>query len=182
MTHTYHELLEFWFVESEMKDWFVKSDAFDDTFRRRFLALHEAALRGECTHWMEKPEGALALCLLYDQLPRNVFRGQPRSFATDFLGLAVAKEALRRGYDQALSNDYERAFLYLPFEHSENMEDQARSVGLMSRLEGDDLTKYAVAHCELIERFGRFPHRNAVLGRENTPEEAAYLAEPGAGF
>jgi uncharacterized protein (DUF924 family) len=157
--------------------WFAKDDVFDQRFRDHCLALHEAAARGELGAWAETTEGALALVLLLDQFPRNCFRGTARMFATDTQARDVAAAAIAAGHDRAVVEDL-RAFFYLPFEHSENLEDQDRAVALCSPL--DEKTKaYAELHRDIIRRFGRFPHRNAILGRESTPEEQRFLDEGG---
>ncbi|MFQ3622567.1 MAG: DUF924 family protein [Acetobacteraceae bacterium] len=179
---TPEEVLGFWFSAESEPFWFRKDEAFDSRVRSALLAPHLAAARGDLAPWGGDAEGALALALLLDQAPRNLFRGRARAFATDAAALAVARTALERGFDLALPVA-RRPFLYLPFEHSEALEDQHLSVRLFRERigEGEYLT-YAIAHLEVIARFGRFPHRNAALGRTSTAAEEAYLAEPGAGF
>lgn len=186
------EILEFWFgPEPERAQalrgtaWFKPDPAFDAELRRRFGALHERAAAGDLEHWREEPRACLALILALDQLPRNIFRGGARAFASDAKALELARHAIARGFDRELPAAA-RMFLYLPFQHSEALADQRRSVELSEAMaedpeSGDNLT-YAKTHLEVIERFGRFPHRNALLGRRSTPEEEAYLAQPGAGF
>ena len=193
---TRREVLDFWFGPPGSPErgyrrdcWFAKQKAecsdFDDEIRARFLATHEAAARGDLDHWSETPEGMLALCILLDQFPRNMFRGTARAFSTDAKILAMVKDAIARGLDAGMG-DVTATFLYLPFEHSERLEDQRRYLELAGRFadwpRGADMQKYGRAHMELIERFGRFPHRNACLGRESTPEELEYLEHPDAGF
>ena len=173
------EVLDFWFGQ-DRKAWFEKSPAFDETIRTRFLALYENALRGGLADWQMAPKSCLALVILLDQFPRNMFRGTARAFATDAMALAAARHALSMGFDRGLSVD-ERTFLYLPFEHSESLADQEQCCELMKPL-GEELLRYALRHKEIIERFGRFPHRNAALGRVNTPEETEFLKQPGSGF
>ena len=172
------EIVAFW-RDAGPKAWFAKDEDFDGEIAARFEAVHMAAARGDYADWLETAEGALALVLLLDQFPRNLFRGSPHAFSTDGLALAAARVAIGRGFDQATDMPL-RAFFYLPFEHSEAAADQARSVELMSAAGDEDYTRSARMHADLIARFGRFPHRNAVLGRESTAEEIAYLA--GKGF
>lgn len=175
-------VLDFWFGESAKPFWFVKSTAFDQEVAARLGPLHEAAARGDCDAWMGSADGCLALCVLLDQVPRNIFRGTPRSFATDPPARAVARHAVDQGYDLATPLD-RRAFFYLPFEHHEDMGSQDRSVALFTERVGDALTvEYAHRHRDVIARFGRFPHRNAILGRPSTAEETAFLQGPNSSF
>lgn len=159
--------------------WFNKDAAFDAEIRRRFLATHEAAAAGQLTAWEATAEGALALMILLDQFPRNMFRDTARAFATDPLARAITAGALVRGFDAQVPADM-RAFFYLPFEHSEDMADQERGLALYKASGDADGLKWAELHADIIRRFGRFPHRNAVLGRATTPEEQAFL--DGGGF
>jgi uncharacterized protein (DUF924 family) len=176
-------ILDFWFAAANRPLWFKKEPAFDDEIRRRFAAAHESAAAGALGDWQRTPEGSLALILALDQFPRNMFRGTPRAFATDPAARAVADWAVDRDFDRKLASDDERIFFYLPFEHSEDIDDQHRAVELVrTRIASGELLRYAVKHREVIERFGRFPHRNAILGRRSTPEEEDYLKQPGAGF
>jgi uncharacterized protein (DUF924 family) len=172
-------VLAFWRAAGPDK-WFTKDDAFDAEVRDKFLATYDAAAAGKLDHWEATPEGALALVIVLDQFPRNMFRGTARAFAADPLALAAAKHAVARGYDRDLL-DVEKQFVYLPFEHSESLADQERACELMKPL-GDELLDWAVRHRRIIERFGRFPHRNSILGRESTPEEIEFLKQPGSGF
>lgn len=176
-----HDLLAFWFEESGKERWFAGDAGFDAEIRARFQTLHEEAASGRHDDWTASPLGAVALCILLDQLPRNLFRGTPRAFATDAKALAVAKAAVDQGFDQDPSmTDDHRLFLYLPFEHSEDLADQRRSLELQAAGIADpEYVDYARRHLAVIERFGRFPHRNAILGRASTPEEEAHLAEHG---
>lgn len=157
--------------------WFAKDEAFDRQFRAHCLDLHEAAARGGLQSWLDDPTGALALVLLLDQFPRNCFRDTPRMFATDPQARAVATAAIEAGHDQAIDPEL-RVFFYLPYEHSEDPADQDRSVALSQPL-SELYRKYAELHRDIIRRFGRFPHRNAILGRKTTPEEQAFLDEGG---
>jgi uncharacterized protein (DUF924 family) len=187
------EVLHFWFGDPATPAsrrprtrWFEKDPAFDAECSRRFLALHERAAAGELRAWADEPHSALALLLLLDQFPRNLFRGTARAFATDAQARDVARHVLARGYDVALPPVW-RWFMYLPFEHSEDIHDQRLAVSLFENLAPHDADSrgaldYARQHLDIIERFGRFPHRNAALGRESTPEEVAFLREPGSSF
>ena len=169
----------FW-RDAGMAKWFGGGDAFDAECRERFLDAHHAAARGDFAHWMDDAEGALALLILLDQIPRNVFRGSGHAFATDPLALHYAGRAIAAGFDAQVEPAL-RMFLYLPFEHAEAIADQDRAVALFTALGDHDLLGYAHAHRDVILRFGRFPHRNAPLGRINTPEEQAWL-DAGGGF
>ena len=183
---TQAEILDFWFAgdpSARRPVWFQKDDAFDADCRR-FSEPLAAAKRSELDHWAGSAEGALALLILLDQLSRNLHRGSPEAFAADPKARAIASGAIAQGFDRALT-PVQRMFAYLPFEHSEELADQDRSVALFESIRavlGDSTLDYAARHREVINRFSRFPHRNAVLGRANTPAEEAYLAEPGAGF
>jgi len=174
------EVLDFWFQKIGARHWFSKSAEIDEEIRTRFLALHERILAGG-TDGYATPRATLAVVVTLDQFSRNMFRGSPRAFAADPLARRLAREAVARGLDASLTNE-ERVFLYLPFEHSEDREDQALSCELIGRLGNDYWTEYAQAHKAIIDRFGRFPHRNAVLGRESTAEEIELLKDPIASF
>ncbi|HEY2336034.1 MAG TPA: DUF924 family protein [Burkholderiales bacterium] len=181
--HRAEEVLRFWFdpaldAKERSKRWFTKDAAFDAEIRRRFLPLHEAAAAGRLPGWQADPRECLALVVVLDQFPRNMFRGGPRAFATDELAREAARALLPRAGE--LSAD-ERLFAYLPFEHSESLADQDLTCELMRDFDAD-LLRYALRHREIIARFGRFPHRNAILGRESTPEEMEFLKQPGSGF
>lgn len=170
------EVVAFWRAAGP-KRWFKPDPAFDAEFRDRFLAAHEAAARGELAHWLDDSTGALALVLLLDQFPRNAFRGTPRMYATDAQARAAADAALRAGFDREVDPDL-RQFFTLPLMHSENLADLERCVALNEAVGGEPL-RYARHHRDIIARFGRFPHRNAVLGRTNSPEEERFLAAGG---
>jgi uncharacterized protein (DUF924 family) len=157
--------------------WFAKSDAFDAEFLSRFSAAHQAAARGELDHWSDDAEGALALLVLLDQLPRNAWRNNPHMLATDGLALAAAKKAIDAGFDQQFDKEL-RAFFYLPFMHSEVLAEQERSVELNAALDANT-QRYAVLHRDIVARFGRFPHRNRMLGRSTSAEEQKFLDEGG---
>jgi len=172
------DVVDFW-IEAGRKRWFAKDAAFDAQIRERFEAAHHAAARGELDDWRRTAEGALALLLLLDQFPRNLWRGSPHAFATDPLAREIAEASIDRGFDDAVDPTL-RQFFYLPFEHSEDLGDQDRAV-MLSEASGDaDLLKWARIHRDIIRQFGRFPHRNRCLGRATTQAEEAFLQ--GGGF
>lgn len=187
------DILDFWFgvpdsaeFGSARKVWFVKDDAFDGQIRERFGALVERALRGELEGWADQPRSALAHILLLDQFTRNAFRGTARSFAGDARALAAASRMIGTRQDESLPA-FMRGFVYLPFEHAEGLTMQDEAIRLFTRLAGEapahaDMLDYAHRHRAVIERFGRFPHRNEALGRRSTAEEIAFLQQPGSGF
>ena len=185
MAVTPEEVLKFWFEQNGREQWFGKEPAFDEEIRRRFGETAHLARDGKLERWVEAPHSCLALLILIDQFSRNLYRNDARAFAADPLALEAAREAIERGFDRSLL-PVERQFVYLPFEHSESIEDQQRCCALMESLidhpETADLLEWARKHLRIIERFGRFPHRNAALGRRSTPEELEYLSQPGAGF
>ena len=170
------DVVAFWRAAGPQR-WFEKDAAFDDDIRRRFLKLHEAAAAGKLTDWEASAEGALALLILLDQFPRNMFRGQTRAFATDSLALAIASRAILNGFDGAFLDL--RGFFYLPFMHSEDLADQERAIAFYRAHNDADGLKWAELHANIIRRFSRFPHRNAVLGRVSTPQEQAFLDSGG---
>jgi uncharacterized protein (DUF924 family) len=165
------DVLKFWFG-LDSRQWWKTDPALDHRIRQGFLKLWAEKRQLPVESFLDDPLSALAAIILFDQFPRNMFRGQADQFATDHLALAIAHEAVERGFDDQLERD-ERCFLYMPFQHSENLRDQKRSVLLFSRLGSDFYLGYAKKHLEIIERFGRFPHRNAILGRAPRPEELA---------
>jgi uncharacterized protein (DUF924 family) len=169
-------VLAFW-REAGPERWFAKDDGFDADIRDKFMATYEAAAAGKLNHWEATPEGALALVIVLDQFPRNMFRGTARCFAADAHARSAANTALKRGYDQDVP-EAERGFFFLPFMHSEDITDQLRCAQLY-REAGDPDLKYAEEHLDIIRRFGRFPHRNALLGRATTPDEQAFLESGG---
>ncbi|MFT3763610.1 MAG: DUF924 family protein [Pseudoxanthomonas sp.] len=173
------EITGFWREAGQAK-WFGGGDAFDAECRSRFLEDHHAAARREREDWMASTEGALALLILLDQIPRNVFRGSGHAFATDPLARHYAEQAIAAGFDRQAPADL-RLFFYLPFEHSEDMADQRRALELFAALGDAGYLRYAQAHLDTIARFGRFPHRNRALGRRSTPQEQAWL-DAGGGF
>ena len=171
-------VLSFW-RDAGPDKWFKKNDAFDQDIRRGFLETYEAAAAGTLGAWEATPDGALALVIVLDQFPRNMFRGTARAFAADPLARAVADRALARGFDRAMAQA-DRQFFYLPFEHSEMLADQERCCDLFRATGDAELVKWAELHADIIRRFGRFPHRNAALGRATTAAEQAFL--DGGGF
>lgn len=183
MRDTKQELLHFWFGETKPAQWFQVNPDFDSLVRERFLATYRMAADGLCNAWAVDADGTLALCILLDQIPRNMFRGYKDAFATDPQARRLAVQAIVRGYDQILP-PVRRRFIYLPLEHSEDMDDQEKSVALFAAMKDDDPTgyEYALHHRDIIARFGRFPHRNAALARDSTAEEIAYLSGANAGF
>ncbi|HEY6356350.1 MAG TPA: DUF924 family protein [Burkholderiaceae bacterium] len=186
-------VLDFWFGAPDdpqhllpRKQWFVKDEAFDASIRERFGAAIERAIAGECAHWAATPGGALAQIVVLDQFTRNVHRGNARAFAGDARALVAAQALVGTGQDRTLPG-VQRQFVYLPFEHAENMAMQRESTRLFAQLERDEpavgeLLIWAQRHHDIIERFGRFPHRNAALGRTSTPDELAFLQQPGSSF
>lgn len=170
-------VVAFW-KEAGPSKWFAKDDAFDADFRRRFEAAHLAAARRELDDWADSADGALALLILLDQFPRNVWRGTGHAFATDPLARMFAVRALDAGYDRLVENDLRR-FFYLPLQHAEDMALQDRQLALFQTMERPADDRWAEHHHAVIQRFGRFPHRNQALGRETTAEEAAFLEQDG---
>lgn len=168
------DILDFWFSDAVAAYWFVRSDDLDRHITEKFGALYQQAIAGELEGWKQQAFSALALTILLDQFPRNMFRGSPRAFGSDAKACALSKFALEQGYDQDVSAKA-RPFFYLPLMHSENLADQERCVGLYEVLGDEFSLGFAREHRDIIETFGRFPHRNAVLGRRNTPQETEFL-------
>ncbi len=171
------DALAFWRAAGPAK-WFVKDEAFDAEIRARYLAAHEAAAAGQLSAWEDTPDGAFALLLLLDQFPRNMFRNTPRAFATDAFARAVAERTIARGFDTQFAVP-ERRFFYLPLMHAEDLRAQERCVALCRACGDVEGLKYAEEHADIIRRFGRFPHRNAILGRATTAEERRFLDDGG---
>ncbi len=169
------KLLEFWFADEHKPRWYDSTEDFDERCRRGYGELLEKAVAGELSAWEDTAEGALALCLLLDQMPRNIHRGTPKAFATDPSAVAAASRAIDRGFDRELEPE-RRKFLYMPFMHAENLADQERCIALIREAGFEDMLPHAEEHADVIRRFGRFPHRNAILGRDTTSEEEAFLA------
>jgi uncharacterized protein (DUF924 family) len=170
------DLLAFWFADDMEEKWFNGGAAFDEELENRFGALHEQACRGALDAWMQSPKGLFALILLFDQLSRNLHRGTPRAFGQDRKALSLTMKALTEGWDQEFS-ERERQFFYLPLMHSEDPAHQKECVALYEAIDNENSLKFAREHRDIIERFGRFPHRNAVLGRESTEDEREFLKE-----
>jgi uncharacterized protein (DUF924 family) len=176
-------ILNFWFGDPESDTyghfqdfWFQSSAEFDQQIKTQFESVYLEAVAGKLNALSETPEGSLAFVILLDQFPRNMYRGMPQAFASDAMALSVSRDALDKKYDQNLLPT-QRVFLYLPFEHSEKIENQDYSVALFEAL-GDEYTlKYAIEHRDVIVQFGRFPHRNSILGRKSTPDEIKFLEE-----
>ncbi len=177
----YKDVLEFWFNELEPKDWFAKNLELDEKIRERFSKLHQSASQCELNSWREIPEGRLAEVIVLDQFSRNLYRDSAKAFSTDALALALAQQAVQLGEDDKLTSE-QKSFLYMPYMHSESLivHEQGRVLferaGLTSNLEFHD------KHTAIIKRFGRYPHRNLVLGRESSPEETTFLSQPGSSF
>jgi uncharacterized protein (DUF924 family) len=183
-----HDVLDFWFgapgslhYGKSRAEWFRKSDDYDALIRARFLPLVEQAAAGQLAQWRESPLTLLALIIVLDQFPRNMFRDSRKAFATDAMALDYARHMTALRWDQRL-HPIERSFVYLPFEHAEDIDAQRTCLRLFGELGRDDLLEWARKHYVIIERFGRFPHRNAVLGRASTVEEIEFLLQPGSGF
>lgn len=189
------DVLSFWFGDTppdsttyrqRRKLWFGKKAEFDQAIRDRFLPLYQAAINGDKQEWRETPLSCLALIVLFDQFPRNMFRDEPQAFATDTQALEAAKYAVAHGFHNQL-HPVQQIFVYLPFEHSENLSDQQQSLALFKELgnhhpELSDTLDYAQRHYDVIQKFRRFPHRNRILRRSTTPEEAEFLRQPGSSF
>jgi len=171
------EIVDFWFSNQVKALWFKPTSEFDAQLREKYATRMQAACAGELRDWADTAQGALALIILLDQLPRNVHRGEPASFASDAQALAIAGQSLEAGFDTQVDAE-QRPFFYLPFMHSESLVDQDRSVLLFETAGLENNLKWARSHREIVRRFGRFPHRNQILGRESTPEEVEWLNSP----
>lgn len=178
---TPQEVFDFWFVECGRDQWFVASPDLDRDIRKRFRDTHLALSRDVTEEWRSTPENRIAAVIVLDQFPRNIYRATPLAFATDGLALREAKLALEAGADRQVSAEC-RTFFYLPFEHCEDLDEQDRAVALFRTLGDEEYIDYALRHREVIAAYGRFPHRNAIVGRKSTAAELEYLAQPGAGF
>jgi uncharacterized protein (DUF924 family) len=179
-----NEILRFWFEDNDREAWFKKEPAFDQEIRDRFRHVYDAAAGGEHMHWKATPRGALALIVLLDQFPRNMFRQSPKAYATDPIARAIARHVLDQRHDRApgMTEDHCLTF-YLPFEHSEDLEDQRLYMRLIVAVtDAEKPNFFARRHKEIIQRFGRFPHRNVILGRTSSAEEIAFLKEPHSSF
>lgn len=174
-------VLRFWFEESTPEQYFTRDDAFDEVIRARFADMHTAAARAELAGWRDSADGRLAEVIVLDQFSRNLFRGDPRAFATDLVALVLAQEAIHAGADRELPAA-RRAFLYMPFMHSESRVIHVDAERLFRQSGLERNYEFELKHKAIIDRFGRYPHRNAVLGRKSTPEEVAFLEQPGSSF
>lgn len=177
----YNEVIHFWFTEIEPKSWWQKDEQFDHQIKQRFGKLHQQAHAGELFGWREHPEGSLAEVIVLDQFSRNIFRNKAESFACDPLALALAQTAIAKGFDKKLP-DTKRSFLYLPFMHSESAFIHTIAMQLYESLGMPRNLEFEKRHKAIIDRFGRYPHRNAILGRESTDDELAFLEQPGSSF
>lgn len=174
-------VLKFWFEELTPKDHFVKNPKLDEDIRQRFSDLYDRALRGETEDWRQTPEGRLAEIIVLDQFPRNMFRDSAQAFQSDERALTLAQEAVRVGADQKLP-PHQRAFLYMPYMHSEEREAHRQAIPLFSQPGLELNLKFEIQHKEIIDRFGRYPHRNKILNRQSTPEEIEFLKQPNSSF
>lgn len=179
--HDYNEVIRFWFEEITPQDWWQKNDELDLHIAKRFMTIHEAARACELQHWRDEPLGRLAEIIVLDQFSRNIHRGLPLAFANDPLALGLAQEALRHKVDQEV--DYsQRLFFYMPFMHSESRIIHEQALEIFEAYGSAEQLDYEIQHKAIIDRFGRYPHRNAILGRESTPEEIEFLKQPGSSF
>lgn len=177
----HHQVLDFWFAEIDPVMWFKKDDEFDRLLHTRFGQLWQAAAHGELAHWRATITGRLAEIIVLDQFSRNLFRNTPRSFSCDGMALVLAQEAIATGLCETLPVE-QRGFLYLPFMHSESALIHQQAVALFSQLSNGNQLEFELRHKAIIDRFGRYPHRNEILGRESTLEEQEFLRQPGSGF
>lgn len=176
-----NDVIEFWFNELTPKQWFAKSDELDQSITKRFSGTLEAAAKGELWNWRETEKGRLAEIIVLDQFSRNIYRDTPKAFAQDSIALVLAQEAVAQGADESLE-PHEKAFLYMPYMHSESKVIHEQAIKLFDQPGLENNYQFEVRHKEIIDRFGRYPHRNAVLGRESTSEEETFLKQPGSSF
>ena len=181
MSTTLDDVLDFWFSERVKRMWFKKSADFDREIKQRFFNTYQRGKTGALADWRNSSKNVLALIIVLDQFPRNMFRNTSQAFATDKQAVELTKYAVSNNYQQNLSPE-EQAFLYMPLMHSENKEDQKKCVALFTELGRKDNLKFAIKHQEIIDRFGRFPHRNEIVGRKSTSEEKEFLTQPGSSF
>ena len=177
----YQDILDFWFSPETQPNWFAKSDQFDQSLKEKFSDILEQASRAELWSWRKNADGRLAEILVLDQFSRNIFRDTPRAFAQDSLALALAQEAISQDLDKQLSPE-QRSFLYMPFMHSESKLIHEFALKLFQRLGNPENLEYEIKHKIIIDRFGRYPHRNQILGRESTEEELSFLTQPDSSF
>ncbi|GLS24925.1 DUF924 family protein [Marinibactrum halimedae] len=176
-----HSVLQFWFQELEPASWWKKDDQLDALIQQKFKSLHQQAIRNELFEWRSTAKGALAEVIVIDQFSRNIYRGKPESFAYDALALALSQQAIHQGFDQELPN-VERSFLYLPFMHSESAIIHKEAVKLYTALGNPQNLEFELKHKAIIDQFGRYPHRNTLLGRTSTEAEIEFLQQPGSSF
>lgn len=179
MSSEINELIDYWYSEDISRYWFNSTEIIDDQIRQRYESVWQAAKDGKLDHWMEFAQGCLALIIVLDQLPLNMFRGMAKSFSTEFKAIKVAHHTIEKGFDKLIPKQ-QLAFLYMPLMHSENLQDQDLSVNCFEQAGLDENTKFAEHHRDIVKRFGRFPHRNKVLGRESSEQELVYLSSEGA--
>lgn len=177
----YQQVIDFWFSELEPKMWWIKDSEFDANIERRFGRVHRQAMDGELYEWRTSPLGALAEVLVLDQFSRNIFRDKPEAFACDSQALVLAQVAVENQFDEKLSV-VERSFLYMPYMHSESKLIHEQAITLFTKLGNKDNLRFEQRHKDIVDRFGRYPHRNKILGRESTEEEIEFLKQPGSGF
>jgi uncharacterized protein (DUF924 family) len=177
----YSDVFSFWFEEIDQAKWWIKDDEFDRQLEGKFLTLHQQANRCELLQWRNTSKGSLAEIIVLDQFSRNIFRDTPQAFSSDALALALAQEAISQGKDQELTPE-QRSFLYMPYMHSESLKIHDIAVELYKKNGIQNNLEFEIKHRDIIAKFGRYPHRNAILGRESTPEEIEFLKQPGSGF
>jgi len=175
------DVIRFWFDEIEPAKWWIKDIELDALIKRKFGALHTQAKAGELFQWRATAEGSLAEIIVLDQFSRNIFRDQAEAFASDSIALVLAQSAIDKGFDQALSK-IQRSFMYLPFMHSESPRIHQEALKLYEALGNPNNLEFEIKHKTIIDRFGRYPHRNAILGRQSTQEELEFLQQPGSSF
>lgn len=179
--YQFSDVIDFWFDPQVKPLWFKKSEEFDRQIKERFEAVYLRAKTGELDKWRDSSLSTLALVIILDQFPRNMYRQTPQAFGTDDMAIALTKYALDRNYQTSLTEE-QQVFLYMPLMHSESRDDQALSVEIFSKLGRENNLKFARKHQEIIARFGRFPHRNQIIGRKSTPAEEEFLTQPGSSF
>tara|TARA_B110000967_G_C18818913_1_gene527594 strand:+ start:231 stop:770 length:540 start_codon:yes stop_codon:yes gene_type:complete len=178
---TYSDIIQFWYTEIPPRNWFVKDLAFDTMLKRRFSDIHQQAAAGELVHWRQKPLGKLAEIIVLDQFSRNLFRDSPKAFAYDAHALVLAQSAIEQGADLDLLPK-QKSFMYMPLMHSESASIHQQAVLLFNQPGLEDNYNFELKHQVIIDRFGRYPHRNSLLNRPSTPEELAFLSQPGSSF
>lgn len=181
MTGKDAEVIKFWFKELTPKQWFISSEELDVEICERFGEIHDAAIKGELDSWRKTAEGSLAEIIVLDQFSRNIYRGKAGAFANDLAALVLAQEAIRKGFHNKVE-PFKRSFFYMPFMHSESLLVHKKGIRLFNEPGMEDYFDYEIKHKKIIERFGRFPHRNEILGRNSTAEEIEFLTQPGSSF